>query len=157
MIADYRKRLVEVDEILNYLDEEEYEKIPKDVIQAIKDNKDNEYTWKYDETKELKDQDVSKDTIAILSYLNMEYLLNEEQRKVMEQIHQMNEDKLEKEKREKYKSEDLFKKEDVNDKKLNQEEGKKQETKSNIVPTNEEGFFRKLINKIKRFFRKENK
>lgn len=156
MIVDYRKRLVEVDEILSYLDEEEYEKIPKEVIQAIKDNKDNEYTWKYDETKELKDQDVSKDTIAILSYLNMEYLLNEKQKKVMEQIHQMNEDKLEKEKREKYKAEDLFKNKDVNDKKLNQEE-EIQETESDLIPTNKEGFFRKLINKIKSFFKKENK
>ena len=43
-------------------------------------NKDKEYFWKYDEKKPLKEQDVSRDTIAFLSYLNMEYLLNEKQK-----------------------------------------------------------------------------
>ena len=47
----------------------------------------------FDETKELKDQNLSRDTIIILSHLNMEYLLNEEQKKLMEQIHEFNEKK----------------------------------------------------------------
>ena len=88
---DYKKRLVEVDEILNHLSKEDLLKIPEEVRQLIKKNKDRYYTWKYDETKELKDQDVSRDTIAILSYLNMEYLLNDEQKKLMEEIHCLNE------------------------------------------------------------------
>lgn len=40
---DYKKRLTEVDEILNYLSEEELEKIPAKIRKAIKDNKDNPY------------------------------------------------------------------------------------------------------------------
>jgi len=93
---DYKKRLVEVDEILNHLSKEDLLKIPEEVRQLIKKNKDRYYTWKYDETKELKDQDVSRDTIAILSYLNMEYLLNDEQKKLMEEIHCLNELRVEK-------------------------------------------------------------
>lgn len=37
----------------------------------IEKNKDIEYVWNYNETKDLKDQNVSKDTIAILSYINI--------------------------------------------------------------------------------------
>ena len=61
----YKKRLVEVDEVLDHLSEENLSKIPLEIRQAIKENKDKNYVWKYDETKELKDQGLSKDTIAI--------------------------------------------------------------------------------------------
>ena len=81
----YKKRLVEVDEVLEHLSEENLSKIPLEIRQAIKENKDKNYVWKYDETKELKDQGLSKDTIAILAYLNSEYLLNEEQKKIIEE------------------------------------------------------------------------
>lgn len=81
-MVDYNKRLVEVDEILNYLSEEDLLKIPEEVRNTIKENKDKEYVWKYDVSKELKEQNLSRDTIILLSYLNMEYLLNEEQKNI---------------------------------------------------------------------------
>ena len=119
---DYNKRLVEVDEILNYLSEEELVKIPEEVRNCIKENKHKEYQWHYDETKSLKDQNVSRDTIVILSYLNMEYLLNEEEKQLMQQIHELNEKKLEEAKAEKYAVEYLF-----NRNKTKQEEQKETE------------------------------
>ena len=70
-MIDYNKRLVEVDEILNHLSKEDYNKIPEIIKKSIKDNKDKEYFWKYDTNKKLKEQDVSDDTIAILSYINL--------------------------------------------------------------------------------------
>lgn len=45
----------------------------------------------------------------MLSYLNMEYLLNEKQKKLMEGIHKFNEKKIEKEKSEKYNPDSIFK------------------------------------------------
>ena len=83
-MIDYNKRLVEVDEILNYLSEEDFLKIPEDVRNTIKENMDKQYVWKYDETKNLKEQNLNRDTIIILSYLNMEYLLNDEQKYYLE-------------------------------------------------------------------------
>ena len=90
-MIEYNKRLVEVDEILKHLSQRDYNKIPEEVKEAITENKDKEYKWKYDDTKKLKEQDVSEDTIAILSYINMEYLLNEEQKKFVESLHELNE------------------------------------------------------------------
>ena len=90
-MIEYNKRLVEVDEILKHLSQRDYNKIPEDIREAIEKNKDKEYKWKYDNTKKLKEQDVPDDTIAILSYINMEYLLNEEQKKFVESLHELNE------------------------------------------------------------------
>lgn len=113
-MIDYNKRLVEVSEILNHLKKSDYDKIPKEVIDVIEKNKDKEYIWKYDETKDLKNQNVSKDTIAILSYINMQYLLNEEQRKFVQEIFNENQKKLENLKKDKYNSDNLFKDKQIN-------------------------------------------
>lgn len=113
-MIDYNKRLVEVSEILNHLKKSDYDKIPKEVIDIIEKNKDKEYIWKYDETKDLKNQNVSKDTIAILSYINMQYLLNEEQRKFVQEIFNENQKKLENLKKDKYNLDNLFKDKQIN-------------------------------------------
>lgn len=149
-MVDYNKRLVEVDEILNYLSEEDLLKIPEEVRNTIKENKDKEYFWQYDETKPLKDQEVSRDTIAFLSYLNMEYLLNEKQKEYMQQLHELNEKKLEEAKAEKYGAEDLFKRN-----KPQQEEPKETEQEQELsLVEYKENFFTKMISKIKNFFAK---
>ncbi len=113
-MIDYNKRLVEVSVILNHLKKSDYDKIPKEVIDRIEKNKDMEYIWNYDETKDLKNQNVSKDTIAILSYINMQYLLNEEQRKFVQRIFNENQKKLEIVKKEKYNPDNLFKNKKIN-------------------------------------------
>ena len=146
-MVDYNKRLVEVDEILNYLSEEDLLKIPEEVRNTIKENKDKEYFWKYDETKPLKEQDVSRDTIIILSYLNMEYLLNEEQKQLMQKIHELNEKKLEEAKIEKYGVDDLFKR----NKKQQEEIKETEQIQRQALVEYKESFFTKMINKIKNF------
>lgn len=147
-MVDYDKRLVEVDEILGYLSEDDLLKIPEDIRQMIKYNKNKEYTWKYDESKELKDQDVNRDTIIILSYLNMEYLLNQEQKELMERIHKLNELKSEELKRERYKPEDLF-----NGDKVAIEEYTNQDVQNTQMIEYKENIFTIIIKKIKKFFK----
>ena len=111
-MVNYNKRLVEVDVILNHLSDSDYNKIPSEVIQAIRDNMDKEYTWEFDESKPLEEQEINRDTIAFLSYINMEYLLNDEQKKYMQKLHEINEQKKLKEEYSndvKYDYSDLFK------------------------------------------------
>ena len=69
-MLDINKRLVEVNEILLHLSEEDITKIPEEVILNIRNKMDKDYVWKYDENKELSEQELEKDTIAILSYIN---------------------------------------------------------------------------------------
>ena len=150
-MIDYNKRLVEVDEILNHLSEENLQKIPDDVKQLIKENKDKDYVWKYDETKELKDQNLSRDTIVFLSYINMEYLLNEKQKEYMQKLHELNERKLEEEKANQYSADDLFKKSNLKEEKKQYEE----QTKQYALVVYKESFFKKMINRIKSLFTKK--
>lgn len=105
---EYENCLVELDEVLNYLSKENLYKIPEEIREGIKSQKSKEYIWKYDETKKLKEQNLNRKTIAMLSYLNMEYLLNNEQKELMKEIHEINEQNQEKENQEKYNMNNLF-------------------------------------------------
>lgn len=91
---EYEKCLVQVYEILNNLDDEELIKIPAKVIQNIEEKKDKEFIWIYDRTKSLVEQDIDRKTVAILSYINMEYLLNEEEKVFLKELHEANKEKL---------------------------------------------------------------
>ncbi|MBE5822386.1 MAG: hypothetical protein E7311_07380 [Clostridiales bacterium] len=92
-MIEYNKRLVEVDEIINHLPPEDLLKIPEQVRKNIKDKKDKTYKWNYDETKKLSQQNLNRDTVAILSYLNTQYLLNDEQKELIKKIHEYNQEK----------------------------------------------------------------
>lgn len=149
-MIDYAKRLVEVDEILKQFPSKELAKIPEDIRQAITQEKDMEYVWKYDTSKALKDQGLNRDTIAILAYLNMEYMLNDEQKKQMQNILEFNEKKYN-DSIQDYNFEEIFKnnaRRSSLDDEVIQEEHK-------MVPSEYTGgFFKKVICKIKRILRK---
>jgi len=146
-MMDVNKRLVEVNEVLLQLPKEEYNKIPEEVILNIRNKMDKDYVWKYDKSKELSDQGLPKDTIAILAYINLEYLLNEEQNKLMNEIYRNNEIKMQKELQEKYNPDNIFK---------NKKEETVEENTNLPVEIKEENFFNKLISFIKRLFNKSN-
>ena len=148
-MVDINKRLVEVDVILNYLSKENYQKIPKDVIKVIKENKAIDYIWEYDESKELEDQDVSRDTIAFLSYINTEYLLDERQKEYMEKMYESNEIKLEEEKAKDYSIDNIVKRKSIEKEKIQNIE----EIKENKLVIYKENFFTKIFKKIKNFFK----
>ena len=97
---EYEKCLVQLDEILKYLSDENLQKIPNEIKEFIKSEKDKNYLWKYDESKALNEQNLDRKTIVILSYLNMEYLLNTKQKEFIKRNHDFNEEKFEKEKQE---------------------------------------------------------
>ena len=159
---EYSKCLVQVDEILNYLNPEELKKIPENVRKTIKDNKDKNYEWKYDEGKKLEEQNLNRKSIAILSYLNMEYLLNDEQRKLMGQIHRVNEQKQEEEKRKQYNPENIFEnKSNIKEDKTvqvasNESTSKESKESKNLVMTKKDRWYNKIKLYIKSLFSKKS-
>lgn len=108
-MEDIRKRLVEVEYILKKLDDEYIRKIPKEIWDYIEENKDKNYIYNYDESKTLAQQKLSIDTISILTYINMEYLLDEKDKKEMEELLRKDYIIAEEKKKEKYNSDDIFK------------------------------------------------
>lgn len=106
---NYDKRFVEVDEILNRMSQKDFNKIPREIINLIRENKDVNYIWKYDDRKSLKEQKIHKDTINILSYINTEFILEGEQRDLIKKFHFFYEMKNEILKKQKYNTENIFK------------------------------------------------
>lgn len=148
-MIDYNKRLVEVSVILNHLTKSDYNKIPREVLEIIEKNKDKEYTWTYDEKKDLKNQNVNRDTIAIVSYINMHYLLNERQKKYVQEILKENQTKIEEIKEKKYNSDSLFKNKTKKNTIYNEN--------ISLVEYKEKSFIQKIFDKIKNVIRKSRK
>lgn len=142
---EYKKCLVELDEILNHLREEDRKKIPYEIRNSIKKEKDEQYKWNYDETKSLREQNINRKTIAMLSYLNLEYLLSEEQKALLEEMHKFNEIKTEEEKEKKYNTKDLFKNKTT----------KKEEITSIVSEIKDKKYSNKVITFLKQITKKE--
>ena len=140
---EYENCLVELDEVLSYLSKENLQKIPEEIRNVIKSKKNKEYMWKYDESKPLNEQKLSRKTIAMLSYLNMEYLLNEEQKKVMEEIHKLNQQKFENEQSKKYNTDDLFKNTKSNT----------LQTESTLMEVKKQKWYKKILIFMKNIFK----
>lgn len=144
-IINYKKALVEVDAVLSCLDYNEYKKIPANIIDAIENNKDEEYTYDYDEELEYEDWSLMPETKAILYNIFKKYLATEEQRKYLQQKERLGNYKIESEKIKKYNSENLFKKE-KEVKKVEQEE-------NNELIVKRDSSFKKILEKLKSIFR----
>ena len=115
---DINQRLVEVDTILKKLDPKSLSRIPQEVWDYLNENKDNNYAYEYNDKVSLSKQNINIVTIAILTYINIKYLLDDVQKKDLQDF--LKEDELiaEVEKQKKYNTKDMFKSENDNKKEI---------------------------------------
>ena len=100
-----RNAYTEVYTILQDLDEEEYKKIPPEVIKAIEKNRNLEYNIELDEDLELKEQSLLPQTKAILFNLFRDYLATPEQKEKIIKMQNEERAKIELKKKQMYNSE----------------------------------------------------
>ena len=105
----YANAYSEILEILKYLTPEDYEKIPKEKIEVFETYANKDYSFNYDPDKTLQEQNVSKTARTIIGILFRDYWASEEQRDKIIKFQQQERIRIEKEKQERYKSEDIFK------------------------------------------------
>ena len=146
------KRLAEAEYVLKQMDIDYIEKIPKDVLYYISDNKDYEYSTKFCNNKFIDMDHLHMDTIAILTYINMNFFMNSEEKESFDLLMKKTQSDIEKEKLKKYNPDNIFK---------NNTKSKiiEPETTSNTLNENitknielteiKENFFQKIIRKIK--------
>ena len=97
--------------ILNQMSEDDVDKIPKEVIERLRQNVSDEYIAKYDSSKSLYEQGYQNETLAILAMLNLNYWCNNDEEKArLISKYKQNEIKLENEKRIKYNPDKIFEK-----------------------------------------------
>lgn len=109
------KAYVEVLEILKYIPREDYNKIPKEIIENMKSNADKGYKYIVTHFDNFQEQEMLKETETILAVLFRDYWATEEQRTKILAKEKYDLDILEEEKREKYNPNDIFKKQKVID------------------------------------------
>ena len=141
-MTKYKDAYTEVYEIIEQLNEEEYNKIPPQVIKAIEENRNTEYEFELDEDIELKDQELLPETKAILFNLFRDYLSTPEQKEKIIKMQAEERIKNEQKKQEQYNS-DIF---------ANKQ--KKQTIKEEHTELIEykENIFKRILNKIRQFF-----
>lgn len=80
---NFKDAYSEVYEILKYLDENNKAKIPKEVIDAICENRNKDYTFELDEEKTLQEQNLLPETRAVLFNLFRDYLASPRQKEIV--------------------------------------------------------------------------
>ncbi len=136
---NYKNAYTEVYEILSYLDEEEFNKIPPEIIETIKVNKNDEYEYEVNEELNLQKQPMIPETKAILFNLFRDYLSTPEQKEKILKMQAEDRRKAEIKKQEQYEKQKLF---------------KTKETKENTEETAITEYKETIFEKIKRFILK---
>ena len=144
-----RNAYKEVYTVLQDLNEEEYNKIPSEIIETIKENSNEEYEFVLNDELELKEQLLLPETKAILFNLFRDYLATPVQKEKILKMQSEERKKVEEKKKQNYTNVDIFK---TNKHKDVEEKANTQ--KLQLVQIKKEGFFRRIINKIKLFLKK---
>ena len=136
----------EVDSILELMDSKYIMEIPKQLRQMFKDKKAINYNKKIVANKPLQEQELSSETLEILAVLNYNYWCKDEvKKKELLDLYYKNDLKKEKESREKYNPDNIFKNKNI----VN-----KPEENVSMVVIEENSVLKKIINFIKRIFNK---
>ena len=98
----YANAYAEVYEILSYLDKEEYNKIPKELIEVFEENRNLEYEYEVNEEQDLTNQPMLMETKAILLNIFRDYLATPEQSSKIKRWLYDDREYLDQQKRKKY-------------------------------------------------------
>ena len=145
-MENLNKRLVEVECILKKLDNYNIKKIPQEIWDYIEIKKDKEYKFYYNENKKLSEQNLNIDTIAIITFINIEYLLTTQQKKEITNFLRKDAYFAEQEKSKLYGNIDIFK---------NTRNESKQE--NSLIEVKQEKWHEKVFLFFKHFFIDRNK
>ena len=132
----------EVFEILKYIPKADYDKIPSEKIELYKTMQDKNYNFKYDPSKTLDEQNVSKRAKAIIGLLFRDYWATETQKQTILAKQKYERQKIEEEKSKNFQYGDIFK------------NISKKADITNAIPNNtlieyKESVFTRILNKIK--------
>lgn len=141
------KAYTEVLELLKFFSTEQVKKIPETKLKVFLKYRDENYSYKIDETKSFFEQDMMPETKAIFTILFEDYWATDEQRKALKQKEVEAFKELEDKKRSLYNPDDLFKNRRIN-------EIENHTKNANITLLNEK-WYNKIILALKSFFNRK--
>lgn len=144
MNNDIASAYSEIDEILSKMEDRYVNKIPYKIRELIKKEKNNNYHPNIEFSEEILDNKLQRKTIAILAWLNLNYWCDdEEEKEKLIAIYHENDIIKDRELREKYNPDNLFKR-----------KTKEEKTENVAIIEHKESAFDKILNRIKRFLHK---
>ena len=75
------KDFTEVNQVIKHMEPEDVKKISPNFLKMITDNLDENYDFKYNDTKKVYEQNLSKNARIIISIIYIKYLATEEEKK----------------------------------------------------------------------------
>lgn len=108
MTSEYKQTLSEIDIILKYISEDNLGKVPIKLRKYISENKAEDYVPDIKQEIPINEQEIKRDTLALLAIIYREYLCDSERKKILQEQDFIENQKKEKEKREKYNPDNLF-------------------------------------------------
>lgn len=146
MVMENMLAYAEIDEILNLLEDDYRERVPKKVRDFFKEEKMKDYHPEIDIEKPLIEQNLKRETMVLLAILNLNYWCeNEDEKKsFLDELDKNEEEKNELE--EKYNPDNLFKK----------KQDESTENNIQIIEYKKPNFIQILLTKIKKIFKREN-
>lgn len=137
-----RNTYEEVYEILSYMDKMTVMKIPKDILNNIKERRNKEFKTRINKDDIFNQQNVSKEAIDILCWIDFNYWMNSSQKNEIEKWNYRKKVLEEEKKKNNYNYNDMFKKVDNLQNSLT-------EKKSLII--RKEHWYNKILNLISKF------
>lgn len=144
---EFNEAITETLDILNHMENVYIEKIPKKFIDFLKNNQSTTYISDLDHSKKLNEMNLNEKTKDILATIYINYWCTLEQKSDYISLLEQNEKKYQKELREKYNPDDLFKKH-IEDKNVTEYDIQSEVT----LVKYKESIFKRFINKIKDIF-----
>lgn len=148
MITEDMIAYSEINEIINMLEDEDKNKVPENIRNFFKEEKNNDYIPQIDPSKPLIEQNLKRETIILLTILNLNYWCENEVEKQKWWNELEKNQKESEELEEKYKVDNLFKKKN--------NIGTAKEKELQIVKYKKENIVKKILNRIMIFFRRES-
>ena len=105
-----RNAYAEVIQVLKYLPKDDIEKIPRELIIALKENQNHNHNFQFNVNVSLKVQNFSKKAKDLIAVIKYNYWSTDEEKQQLQQIFYDNENKYQKELSEKYDLNNIFKK-----------------------------------------------
>ena len=138
MKKEYKMALAEVNQILMYTKEDVVSKIPEKFKKFVENNMDQNHIIEINKNKSLVEQNIMEETKQILALIYRDYICLKEERANLI----LQEQRIEKEKREKY---------NINFEKRNERKNIVEERV--LIDYKEEKWYEKIINKVLRIFK----
>lgn len=143
---EFSEGITETLDILDHMNVSDVSKISKKFMDFLERNKSKDYVPNLDHSKKLYEMNLKEKTKAILATIYLNYWCNDVQKEEYKKILKENEVKYQKELREKYSTDNIFKKNNIESK----EESVIQDNVA--IMEYKESVFKKIINKIKKIF-----